>query len=178
MILAVNELLKIRHDNESETLERILWIDKDYELLFTIDVIAKKALPLLRRVEEVSDWLGDGRARRTTKDPHKRLILDKDLTDASRQTRDNAWAIVRRLVGPEREPDIYYSVERGKIINQLLKELDPTYPPAKSPHRSRVFKLVRRYWQRGKDRNALLPDYYHCGKAEYYKDGKTERQIT
>jgi len=65
--------------------------------------------------------------------------------------------VISSLVAPEMEPSIYDSRVRGRLVQQAAERFQM--------HKMTVYKYLRKYWQRGKTRNALLPDYGNSGGA-------------
>ncbi len=68
------------------------------------------------------------------------------------------------MAKPENEPDIYYKKVRGKLVQEAARKHNTTP--------TTVYKYWRKFLQRGKIINALLPDYRNSGGA-----GK-ERKLT
>lgn len=61
--------------------------------------------------------------------------------------------IVRPLI--ENQPAVFFAEQRGPLICQAMSEHGVT--------KQTVYRMLRRYWQRGMTLNALLPDYYRSG---------------
>jgi transposase InsO family protein len=86
-------------------------------------------------------------------DPHARLALEMPEQGSPAQTkRDANYTLIRGIVG---DPEYY----NRKILTARIKEVLETGKASK-PH---LYKLLRRYWQRGQTPNALLPDYKNSG---------------
>lgn len=153
MILVINELLKyVSYDGH---IDRILWIDEGNIIAFLIDINSKEALPKLRKIKDILDDLRNERIVKVTEDPFSKYVDESTLELKNRSIRDRAWEIVRKIAIEENEPNIYYWGHRGKLISQVMEEFNVS--------KNMVYKYLRRYWQRGKVRNALLPDYEYSG---------------
>ena len=74
-----------------------------------------------------------------------------------------------------KEPEIYYRNQRGPLIQKIIQEYNEGREKNKLIERS-VYKYLRRFWQRGKVKNALLPDYANSGgKGKTRKLGTKKR---
>lgn len=155
MILSINELIQFHKDIEIPRTERILWVDEGNIIAFTINISSEEALPTLRKVRELLEGLTSGEITRIDKDPHIRLVTDDDLDDKRKAIRDKAWGIVCMIADKENEPAIYYREQRGSLIRQAMDAFDVS--------KNMVYKYLRRYWQRGKNKTALIPDYDNSG---------------
>lgn len=151
MIFANNQLIKI--NIEKEVTERILWIDSDYSLCFTIDINDKKALPIKRNIKSLTELLEEDRLEIETDEPFRIYFNEFELSDKQKETRNNRWELVKDLVTVE--PDIYIDYKRGKLIKDFIGEEDSK--------KKYIYQYLRFYWQRGKHLNALLPDYGKSG---------------
>lgn len=132
--------------------ERLLWIDPRRGHLVTIDIDAATALPITRPFDEVAPLFEDGAVQRL-EDPWLRPVLEERLTPAVRQRRDASWALILPLV--HAQPEIYYEHERATRVADVAGQA--------GSNRFTLYRLLRRYWQRGMVPNALLPDYANSG---------------
>lgn len=135
------------------TLERVLWIDDFGRGLYAIDVESSSALPVFHRANVIVDGLGDGTIEVVTEDPWLQPISEDAIPPIQRARRDEAWALIKPLVMDQ--PAIFQENTRGKAVQRVIAECDATKP--------RLYRLLRRYWQRGCCPNALLPDFHRCG---------------
>lgn len=87
-------------------------------------------------------------------DPYLKNFADEDLTEKQIKKRDNDWKIVSTTWDQHKKP-ILNKKEREKIIEQIAND----YKIAKI----KVKRIFTRYWQRGLNKNAMLPDYMHSG---------------
>lgn len=149
MMLSINDLL--REEREGRHF-RVLWIDPDNIICYLIDVEDNAATPFLRKVEELIEDILHGEFVKSKDDAFLPYPHD-DVPEAHVQKRDKAWKQIRELVN--QEPDIYEREKRGELVHHVLTKFGSTRPT--------VYKHLRRYWQRGKTPNALLPDYYKSG---------------
>lgn len=148
--LAVNELLK---DKSNGQCFRILWIDEGNLLTFLIEVTEKKALPFSLTIKEVSQNMMDGLFIKIDSLEESFYVESSNIPEKQLMQRDKAWSLIKDLV--VNEPDIYQKDKRGKLITDFVSRGTGT--------KLTIYKYLRRYWQRGKTINSLLPDYYKSG---------------
>lgn len=165
-MLSINTLLQYTDSGDlTARVERILWIDVSYSSVVVIDVEARTALPEFRMVGEISDFMESGQLSILTTDSYSRIVSEETLTEKEKAIRDRAWAIVSTLAGTEREPGIFTKGLRGQWVEEASREFKV------SP--KTIMRYLRRFWQRGKCKNALLPDYDRSGGY-----GKERRSTT
>jgi hypothetical protein len=174
-MLVVNSLISFTASENEKVVERVLWLNKahDYGYFFNIH---SSTFPFERSISEVEEGLNRGSVILVEKDPYSRLINESDIPEKHLSLRDNAWEVIRDIVNLE--PFVYNSAERRKLILEKCE--------AHNIHESTVIRYLKKYWQRGKTKNALLPDYYLCGgkgkekKASEVKRGRPRKhgQVT
>jgi len=152
MNLVVNELLKYKTSDKTE-IERILWIDEDNTIAITIDILSENSLPQIKNIPIILEQIESGYIEKTLEDPYYRIVDEEKIEAKHIEIRDRAWDIICDAVLCE--PDIYYRGERGALIQKMLDKHGVT--------KSLVYKYLRKYWQRGITKNALLPDYRNSG---------------
>jgi putative transposase len=150
LTLTVNMLLAW----ESGDIERILWVEPSGPDLVTIHVTDPAAWPVFRSMTRVQAALQDTTVQVLDTDPYLALFQPESSIPASyRQRRDRAWEAIRPLI--ETGKAIFVAERRGTLVTALAQE----------SHRSKttLYGYLRRYWQGGQTRNALLPHYDQCG---------------
>lgn len=153
-VLTVNELIQWSLDSGSYT-ERILWVDEGIAIVYVIDIDNAKALPKVRSGAEINEALECGIASRLMEDPQMKLVIEDEIKAKDKLSRDQAWNIIESMVSPDNEPMIFRREIRGPMVQQAVIQFGVT---ART-----VYKYLRRYWQRGKTIDALLPDYDNSG---------------
>lgn len=156
---SINELIEWKQEDGSGWIDRILWIDEGYIISYCIDIMNPNAFPVVRTIKDLQEAIENGDAQKLFKDPWIRLPKTGKSESRDEKRRDKAWSTISTIV--EREPDIYIRSLRGSLVQQVVQELKVTS--------TTVYKLLRRYWQRGKNRNALLPDFDRCGGRGKFK---------
>ncbi len=111
-----------------------------------------KGFPSLVLVDDLAKAFEDEILFRV-EDPHARLALEMPEQGSPAQTkRDANFALVRGIVS---DPEYYNRKALTALINNVLETGKASKP--------QLYKLLRRYWQRGQTPNALLPDYKNSG---------------
>jgi hypothetical protein len=152
---AVNNLIRRDVSPGEPLLERVLWLSEGEDLAFVIEVDSKKGIPQPVKVSDLKEEAESGRLTILTEDKWARVIDEQELTEKQKSIRDRAWEIIEPLVAPEAEPGIFYKNVRGPLIQQAAQKHNFTV--------TIVYKYLRKFWQRGKVKNALLPDYENSG---------------
>jgi hypothetical protein len=69
------------------------------------------------------------------------------------EVRARAWQIVSALTRDE--PAIYQARTRGRMVQACSEQHSVSHPS--------IYRYLRRYWERGQNADALLPDYGNSG---------------
>jgi hypothetical protein len=171
--LFVNDLIEWIDEAGSNLIERVLWIDEGYIIAFVFNIHAEKGFPEPKKVSEIKEAISDGRALKLKLDPWARIVRDEDLSDKEKEIRDKAWEIISSIV--VQEPSIYYRDRRGSLVKQVTEKYN-AYKNKENLIQRTVYGYLRRFWQRGKNKNALLPDYANSGgKGKPKASGKKKR---
>jgi hypothetical protein len=149
MILTVNQLVEI----DNETTERILSIDTNYSICYTIDINSPSALPEKKKIAVYEEMLEKGRLKLLTDEPFDIFYSDEEISQNKKDIRDARWNTIKDIVGSD--PDIYVHYKRGELVKDNCNNL--------GVHKKTVYQNLRRYWQKGMILNALLPDYKNSG---------------
>ena len=122
--------------------EQIVWIEIE-KVSALPELISFKDLTNL--IEEDVCYLVD--------DPYHDLILQNPEDGSTAQLkRDSNYELIKPIVSH----DLYYlPAERANPINEIIKSNKST--------KQTVYRLLRRYWQRGQTPNTLLPSYKNSG---------------
>ncbi|MBW4540402.1 MAG: DDE-type integrase/transposase/recombinase [Myxacorys chilensis ATA2-1-KO14] len=155
MKLFVNMLLEWQSDTEASRIERLLWIDPSYTDVATIELLNPKALPVWQKCKDLEEALAARQAHVLEIDPYASLLKPEDTIPAKhRERRDQAWEIIAPLV-ENKDGRIFFSHGRGALLNAWAEKTGCT--------KMTLYRYLRRYWQGGQTRNALLPLFSKCG---------------
>lgn len=135
----------------------IVWIAMDDQ----------KAFPVMESINAIEQLINDEKLIRVD-DPYAYLSQeDPQLGSKALKIRDKYFRIITPLI---KEPLFYIPKVRTKTINAILEAEDISKPY--------IYRIARRFWQRGQIPNALLPDYRNSGgkgKRRQAKDKKLGR---
>ncbi|MGG2014054.1 DNA-binding protein [Bacillus sp. S10(2024)] len=164
-MLLVNQLL---YCNKEEKLFRILWIDEGYVICYLIEVEASKGFPEKRLISNLEKMLEHEEMQLIKSDPFISCLQEDEINPKDKMIRNKAWSILEYLMDQKDEKDLFEREKRG----QFVKEASIKYNTAPKY----IYQYLRRYWQRGQNKNALLPDYRNCGAAgRERKSGERKR---
>lgn len=157
MLLTVNTLIGYRHDHEKFTIKRILWIDSGYTKLILIDIFANTSIPHYVEVEEIEYGLQSNQMFLVDKDPYQTYKTDDEISQKERIVQNRGWEVIQAIADKDNEPSIFEVKKRAELIKNASMQFNISSKT--------VYKYLRRYWQRGKNKNALLPDYQNIGRV-------------
>lgn len=158
-MIAINSVFKYI-DSKNEEKIRIIDIINNYVYITNVD--GATSMP---RKELIETILQDINAEKLVlvKDPFVRIIDEKDLSELQINKRERDWEVIRTY-WEFNKYDLLEKHLRTKKFEEISKATGLSVPKVK--------KLFSRYWQRGMNKNALLPDYINSGAK-----GK-ERKLT
>ncbi|MBW4522821.1 MAG: transposase family protein [Scytolyngbya sp. HA4215-MV1] len=155
MKLFVNMLLEWQSETEASRIERLLWVDSSYTDVATIELLNPKALPIWQKCKELEEAISSQQAQVLEVDPYASLLKPEDtIPKKHRERRDQAWEVIAPLV-EGKDGRIFFSHGRGALLNAWVEKTGCT--------KMTLYKYLRRYWQGGQVRNALLPLFDKCG---------------
>ncbi|GAA3923743.1 hypothetical protein GCM10022277_19440 [Litoribacillus peritrichatus] len=141
----LNEVLKV-----NEQRFRVLEFVEDH--IVWIDIDDDSALPELITEQLLLDSIESELLERVD-DPFQKLIFEvPEEGTTARVKRDKNYQLIKPLID---SPDFYLPKHRNRIINEILEEQGST--------KQTLYRLARRFWQRGQTPNTLLPDYKNSG---------------
>lgn len=147
-MIAVNQVLRLGSDR----LIRVLWISEDYARAYIIG-FENDAMPEAVTVEELE-------YSEAAEDEYLYRQRNDDIPGKHKEHRDAAWDSLKGVV--YKEPEIYSKRQRNGLISEAMV--------SSGMARKTYYKFLKRYWQRGMTKNALLPDYNNCGAGTQRKD--------
>jgi len=135
--------------------ERVLWFDKTITVV--IDVLHKKARPVIKRTSDLEEDLREGRTSLTSISFPFMKVTEKELVKYPDKTtrRDQAMQVVTFLT---RNEDIFFSKKSGPLVQAAMGKFKISKPS--------VYKYLQQYWQGGMVPNALLPNFRGKDKTQ------------
>lgn len=164
-LLVVNSLISWKQENQEFITERILWVDIQLDEVYVININLDK-FPYKRKLSNILDSVKQGDLYIDLNDKYKRFSSEDELTDAEKKIRDDTWNSIKNIL--DLKPQIFEKKNRTNIIKQAAEVY--------KVHENNIKRYLKRFWQRGMTKNALLPDYYLCGGAgNERKSGESKR---
>ncbi len=144
-MLSVNQVFRM-----GELRKRLLWSGTEQAVWIDIDL--DTALPESISVAELERLIIEGELE-SIGDPFEETVLrEVEAGSPDQLKRDEAWAMLADYM---HDPQLFVRRPRGLIVGSIMQRHGVT--------KQTVYRLLRRYWQRGMCRNALLPDYVNSG---------------
>lgn len=156
-MLKINEVLSFE-----SSLFRILTILPDSVIWISLGL--ENAFPIEVSRTEILKGLEDGNIERAI-DPHEALAFIQPEKESIQEIkRDQNYSLIYPLISHEL---FYIPAQRGKIISEIMNQHEVT--------KQTIYRLARRYWQRGQTPNALLPDYRNSGAKGQKRTAKDKK---
>lgn len=135
-------------------LDELVWISLDNE----------RAFPSFVNLDELYSAIEDETLQRK-EDPYAYLVLESPAEESiAWQKREKNLILINSLISDQKA--IYPEV-RAERVNFIISEQKSSKPT--------LYKLLRRYWQRGQTPNALLPDYKNSGAKGNKRQAKEKK---
>lgn len=153
----VNEVIRLLNDHY-----RILLTANSHIIWIAIE--DPKAFPEIVESDQLESLMLQEKLNRV-EDPYiyvQNLVPKPNSKD--KIIRDTNYQIIRPLV---EDPQFYVREIRVKHVIEIIKTGKVSKPY--------LYKLIRRYWQRGQVPNALLPDYKNSGAKGQKRSAKSKK---
>ncbi|MFL0196118.1 Mu transposase C-terminal domain-containing protein [Clostridium sp. WILCCON 0269] len=147
-MININTVLKYIDD---EIRIRIIHISNDNVYYVNIDSVT--SMPKIELLNKLQDELDTNRLL-IIKDPFARIVDEAKLSNIEIEKRDRDWDFISKY-WIERMYDILNYNTRNRTLQEISE--------ASHLSLTKVKKIFSRYWQRGLNKNALLPDYMNSG---------------
>ena len=169
-MFVINDIIGFEEANGEKQLERILWIDEGNVICYTINIEKTSALPIKRKVSDLQKLFDDQLLSLVDSDPYGFVYqVEEKISEKNLILRDERWKCIESMV--LQEPEIYIREKRGQLVRFSVENT--------GKNKRLFYKYLLQYWQRGKVKNALLPDYKNSGgrgKEKTYTDQKNGRR--
>lgn len=132
---------------------RIIWISEGGKHVFFVHLEGDTCMPKYLPVSMLEANIEEG-VLREIPDPFKYVKDEESIPQEHRNLRDQSWKVVKELWFKP-EPDVLFKNHRNQSISEAAMKfgLSPI----------QVKRIITRFWQRGMNKNALLPDLSNCG---------------
>lgn len=137
---------------------RIIEIEESYVYIVNIDTTS--AMPKRELFSHLEVELEQGELLLIS-DPFAKAIPDEELTSVQINKRDEDWIMIENFILSNMKELLKKKGREAKILEIVTES---------GLGKTKVKKLLSRYWQRGMNKNAMLPDYAKSGGR-----GKTKK---
>ncbi|WP_206758340.1 MULTISPECIES: Mu transposase C-terminal domain-containing protein [Calothrix] len=121
----------------------------------TIEINNSKALPKWQKSKELETAIASREIRILEVDPYAGLLRpENSISQNHLNRRDRAWEVIGPLV--ERNTELMFNPrDRGPLVEATAERTGCI--------KKTIYNYLRRYWQGGQMKNALLPVFDRCG---------------
>ena len=160
MNIVINTLFQWDSHETPKRTERVLWIAADRSRLVAIAIEDEKAWPTVYDIFSLEQGFHDKKICIVEDDPYSYLRSPtQKFVEAHQERWDNAWKTIKNIIlkedGEPREDELFYPYVLGPLVRQAATDMNCT--------KKQVYRCLRKYWQRGQMKYALLPLYDRCG---------------
>jgi len=149
-LISINTVYQFVQENERI---RIIYIDYHSELCAYVFIEKSLSMPIVEMISIIEKEYEQNNLVEVL-DPYFTMKSDEDLSKLEIQKRDVAWKIIENY-WELRKADILSKKSRMQVFQEIVdKENVPL---------TTVRRIFSRFWQRGMNRNAMLPDYAKSG---------------
>lgn len=168
-LFAINSLVEWVSISGGRRVERILYISPNCEKIATIDVTnTKRGVPEVCDYEELRVAMESETARLIHSDPWSvKNIPEEDIPEHHRRRRDKAWTVVAPIV--DQPSSVVFDTKKRYNLIQTVRR-------STGASEKVIYTYLRRYWQGGQTRNALLPAFSSAPKPEKQPLEKRKRR--
>ncbi len=152
-MIFVNEVYKYVEGKNKDALIRIITISQDKNIFYYVNLHTQFSMPSIYDMNSFLDEIEQGIVLRVP-DPYIKRIEESELSVKTREKRDSDWKLISYYWENEKVSLLTKS-QRGKVFETIEEQ----YKVSKSS----VKRMFTRFWQRGMNKNALLPDYMNSG---------------
>lgn len=150
-------------DSEDRYIERVLWISPSNDVLFSIAIQDDKAFPILKTFSEYKAGFESNLCKQVEWINENIPLLDSAIDSEHLIIRDKSWDAIKDIVLDE--PRCFDKGFRGSLVREAQEQT--------GLHKTTIYRYLRRYWQGGKLKNALLPHFNNCGS---YGNDRTPKE--
>ncbi|MFT8320043.1 MAG: transposase [Bacillus sp. (in: firmicutes)] len=162
-MILINQVLQYVSDSRRL---RVIEIEETYVYIVNIDTTS--AMPQREIYSNLQAEMNQDELF-VVSDPYAKAIPDSELTEVQIRKREEDWRTVEEYILPNIR-ELLRKKGREKKITEIVK--------TSGIGKTKIKKLLSRYWQRGMNKNSMLPDYANSGgkgKAKSLTEAKTGR---
>lgn len=132
---------------------RIRVIDIEEPHVYIVNIDTSSAMPRRELYSNLITDMNQGELL-AINDPYAKVISENDLTEVQIRKREEDWKTIQKYCVSNMQ-DLLYKRGRENKISEIVRD--------SKLGKTKVKKLLTRYWQRGMTKNAMLPDYSNSG---------------
>lgn len=149
-MIEINSVFKYIDVNKEERIRVIDIMDK---FIYIVSLDGATSMPRKELLDTISQEIEAERLV-LLKDPFAKIIDEKTLSELQISKRNSDWEVILKYWTNDRQ-ELLEKNSRNTMFDKISQEIGISVPKVK--------KLFSRYWQRGMNKNALLPDYINSG---------------
>lgn len=147
-MIYINQVLQYVTD-----LRRIRVIEIEESYVYVVNIDTTSAMPQRELYSNLQTEMNQGELL-VISDPYAKAIPDNELTEVQIRKREEDWQIVEQFILPNMS-ELLRKKGREQKISAIVE--------VSGLGKTKIKKLLSRYWQRGMNKNAMLPDYANSG---------------
>lgn len=152
---------------DKEGKNRIRVISIDSAILYYVDLHGGTAMPKKATIEDMEIEI-ESNVLIPISDPFLKSYAEEDLTEKQLERRNLNWEIVFKAWSQSKD-SILSKKNRKTAFLEIAEEHQIT--------ELKVKRLFTRFWQRGLNKNAMLPDYMHSGGKGKVRELSREKKV-
>jgi hypothetical protein len=135
--------------DEKQKMYRVIWLNEDATFAYIIELYGECPMPKGVIVSRLIEDMENGHLAEMS-DPFLRAVREESINVEYKRIRDENWKIVDFLWN---DPDMHVLFKEKRM--QRIKEAAERF----NTYEKKILRLISRFWQKGMNKNALLPDY-------------------
>lgn len=140
---------------ETEKNYRILYLNSLADICIVIELDVTKIMLEFHSFKELNEQFDLNKI--VIKDTENTIYLKKEeeLSQYSRKLLEESWNVIKTMIDICGEPNIYFEKERSQGVHKVINEFNVS--------KKYIYKYLRKYWQGGKTKLALVSNMDKCG---------------
>lgn len=163
-MISINML--IQFNKNQKDVERVVYIDENNQHCFLVNIY-DNSYPVVYGFNDIDVSLKGGEAVIINNDPFAILITEEDISPKAKHAQMVAWDVVSKLLKAG-ETVLLNSSERNSVIHSVAIEM--------GINEKTVANYLKRYWKRGMNSLALLPDFKKRGGKGHEKKSSEKKR--
>ena len=146
-----NEIFKY-FDEKGERI-RVVYIDSDNSNVFYVNLDVNLCTPKMESLDKLEEEIKNNILVKIN-DPYLKSVDESKISMVEKEKRDLYWPIITK-VWEDRKIELLDRRTRSTLLKEVSSSLNITVITLR--------RLLSRFWQRGMNKNSLLPDYKNSG---------------